>query len=98
MPATYRKSNEIYLTSKGAPMNKPGRHCKRPATQDALMEAMEAGATLGEAAKACGVGRSTVHRWTAGDENFKWRVWVAKQRWKYTQRQLRRRNRRRAFA
>ncbi len=96
MPATYRKSNGDYLTNQGLPMNKPGRQCKRRATEDALMAAMEAGANLGEAAKACGLGRSTVHRWIAGDWHFKDRVWVAKARWKYTRRQMRIKNRRRA--
>ena len=67
MPATYRKSDGIYLTTKGRRMHKPGRRSKLQEKRRALLAALEAGATIGEASKDCGVGRSTFHRWLKAD-------------------------------
>jgi hypothetical protein len=46
----------------------------------ALLVALEAGATIGEASKDCGVGRSSFHRWLKADHYLQDAMLLAKAR------------------
>lgn len=50
---------------------------KHPDIITKIAEQIEAGLSIGDAARACGVGRTTIYRWIASDEDVEHEIEVA---------------------